>query len=216
MVKSAGISVHIGLINSDNIINYNQRHASINHLPKEYMGLPRYGVIRKPEDWYKSFYRFFINVKGYMSFMLNDLGEDGYIYPIEFNEFVKRSINFKNTLIKYPNKTRVFNNILRSQGNIHFINSYFKGYFDTDDIDTLEQFNMSLYEWYYNGCGMNTSKNIPMEKLEDIEKIFSISIKHNNKTTKKDSIITEYNKETLDLVRNTHKKFYDEISNYKF
>lgn len=62
MVKSAGISVHFGLFQSENIINYNQRHASIDHLPERYKDFPRYGVIRSPEDWYQSFYKFFVRV----------------------------------------------------------------------------------------------------------------------------------------------------------
>ncbi len=225
MVKSAGISVHVGLINSDNKIHYNQRHASIDHLPERYRELPRYGVIREPDKWYQSFYKFFINVGGYMSFMLNDplpANDKGEIFikPIEFNEFVKRSINLKDTLIKYPNKARVFNNILRSQGNIHFVNGYFKEAIDIDkdnifgNISTLDQFDMSLYEWFYRGCGMHTSTNIPMPKLEDVETLFGIEIGHENKTqTKKAN--TNYNKTTLKLVKLTHKKFYDEINSYK-
>jgi len=219
MVKSAGISVHSGLINSNNKINYNQRHASINHLPDKYKHLPRYGIIRYPHLWYKSFYNFFLNVEGYMSFMLNDPKDDGYIYPIDFNEFIKRSINLKDTLIKYPNKARVFNNILRSQGNIHFVCGYFQEAIDIDqnnnfgDLNTLNQFDMSLYDWFYRGCGMHTSVNIPMNKLEDVEKIFNIKIGHKNKTLTKTK--AKYNKDTLNLVKETHKKFYNEIENYK-
>jgi len=215
MVKSAGISIHVGLFSSDNNIHFNARHAGIETMPTKYSDLPRYGVIRSPEDWYKSFYKFFVRVEGYMSFMLNDLAEDGYIYPIGFNEFVRRSINFKSTLIKYPNKARVFNNILRSQGNIHFVTAYFKYAIVADDVNTLDQFDMSLYEWFYNGCGMNTSTNIPMDKLEDVEKLFDIKIGHENKTNAPAYIEANYDEETLELVRVSHKKFYDEINNYK-
>jgi len=220
MVKSAGISVHAGLIESDNKIYYNQRHASIEHLPLRYQKLPRYGVIRSPEEWYKSFYRFFIDVQGYMSFMLNDLGEDGFIHPISFNEFVLRSANLKDTLLRFPNKARVFNNILRSQGNIHFVTGYFKRPIEIGkdntiyDASSFNQFDMSLYEWFYNGCGMDTSINIPMEKLEDVENLFGITIGHNNKTIPKD-VDTEYKDEVLTMVRHIDKKFYDEIKEYK-
>ncbi len=214
MVKSAGISVHVGLFSSNNKINFNMRHIGIDTMPDRYRELPRYGVIRKPEDWYKSFYKFFLKTHGYVSFLLNDLKDDGYIHPIEFNEFVRRSINFKDTLVKYPNKARVFNNILRSQGNTHFITTYFKTYIDPDDISTLDQFDMSLYEWFYNGCGMDTSINIPMDKLEDVEKLFDIKIGHENKT-KTEQVDAIYDKEVLELVRISHKKFYDEIDNYK-
>lgn len=219
MVKSAGISVHVGLINSDNIINYNERHASIGHIPKKYEDLPRYGVIRSPEDWYQSFYKFFVGVDGYMSFMLNDPlppDRDGQIYikPINFNEFVNRSINLKDTLIKFPNKARVFNNILRSQANIHFVTAYFTEAIQSDKPETLEQFNMSLYEWFFRGCGMHTSTNIPIKKLEDIEDLFNIKIGHQNKTKRKD-LDVNYDDETLKLVRETHKKFYQEIEEYK-
>ncbi len=226
MVKSAGISIHSALMNSNNKIHYNQRHASIDHLPERYRDLPRYGVIRKPEEWYISFYKFFYKVEGYMSFMINDplppsITGETFIQPIEFNEFVRRSINLKKTLRVYPNKARVFNNILRSQGNIHFITGYFKEAIDISNnnifgnIKTLNQFDMSLYEWFYRGCGMHTSTNIPMDKLEDVEKLFNIKIPHKNSTPNKEKIKAEYDEETLGLVRSTHKKFYDEIKNYK-
>jgi hypothetical protein len=225
MVKSAGISIHQGLIDSDQQIHYNQRHASINHLPEKYKELPRYGVIRNPDSWYKSFYKFFIGVEGYMSFMLNDPlppDEKGEIFiePIPFNEFVTRSMNLKETLIKYPNKARVFNNILRSQGNIHFVNGYFDTAIDISrnnefgDMSTLDQFDMSLYEWFYRGCGMHTSTNIPMDRLEDVEELFGIKICHENKTKPK-NIKTNYNKATIRQVIEVHKKFYDEINEYE-
>jgi len=210
MVKSAGISVHKGLIQSEQNIHVNQRHASLNNLPEYYQDLPRYSVIRKPEDWYKSFYKFFLGVEGYLSFMLNDPKEpyDGYIYPIDFNEFVKRSINFKETLLKFPNKARVFNNLLRSQGNLHFVTGYFTEAIDPSNPLSFEQFNMSLYEWFWRGCGADTAVNIPMDRLDYVEELFDIKIGHDNKTKDKDLVI-EYNDETLALVRETHKEFYD-------
>ena len=218
MVKSAGISVHVGLIQSKQTINFNQRHLGVNLIPDKYKKLPRYGIIRSPEDWYKSFYNFFIRTQGYMSFMLND-PKDGFIYPISFDEFIKRSVNLKNTLITYPNKARVFNNILRSQGNIHFICGYFDSSIDIDnnnnfgDLKTLNQFDMSLYEWFYRGCGMHTSYNTPMSELQDIEKLFNIKIGHENKTKNQEKL--NYTKKSLKLIQTSHKKFYDEIKNYK-
>jgi phage tail tube protein FII len=125
-------------------------------------------------------------------------------------------MNLKQTFLNYPNKARVFNNILRSQGAMHFICTYFECGIDIDqnnnfgDLETLNQFDMSLYEWFYKGCGMHTSINIPMTNLQDVEKIFDIKIQHENKTKHK---IAEY-KNTLELVRETHKKFYNEIESY--
>ena len=208
MVKSAGISVHIGAIESNKLIHVNQRHASINNLPEKYSKLPRYAVIRKPEDWYRSFYRFFFNVAGYMSFMINDPKEDGYIYPIGLNEFVRRSINLKETLIKFPNKARVFNNILRTQSNMHFITGYFTEAIDKDNPDSLNQFDMSLYEWFYYGCGQETAINIPMNRLDIVEELFDIKIGHANKTSDSKPK-EEYEPDVLELIRTTHSKFYD-------
>ncbi len=215
MVKSAGISVHKGLINSEQRVHVNQRHASLNNLPEYYQHLPRYSVIRKPEDWYKSFYQFFLGVQGYLSFMLNDPKDpyDGYIYPIDFNEFVRRSINFKDTLLKFPNKAKVFNNLLRSQGNLHFITGYFTEAIDPENQMSYEQFDMSLYEWFWRGCGADTAINIPMDRLDYVEDLFNIEIGHENKTKDK-KIDMDYTDETLALVRETHKEFYDLIDNF--
>lgn len=213
MVKSAGISVHRGIIEAGHLVHVNQRHASLNNLPKKYQELPRYAVIRKPEDWYKSFYRFFLNVDGYLSWALNDLGEDGYIHPIGLNEFVRRSINMKDTLIKYPNKARVFNNLLRSQGNMHFVTGYFAEAINKEELSSYNQFDMSLYEWFFNGCGQDTAINIPMDRLDLVEELFDIKIGHDNKTSD-DKPREEYEPEVLALIRTTHSKYYDLYNNF--
>ncbi|MEA2021889.1 MAG: hypothetical protein U9N08_05385 [Candidatus Caldatribacteriota bacterium] len=219
MVKCAGISVHQSAVNESKKIDFNLRHFSPEYLPERYQELPRYAVTRNPDSWYKSFYRFFLGVEGYMSFMLNDLKDDGYIYPIGLNEFIKRSINLKDTLIKYPNKARVFNNILRSQGNVHFINSYFKGSFDVYKPETLEQFNMSLYEWFYRGAGLHTvpEENLismdsmnsmnSMNNLSKVEEIFDIKLKHLNKTAE-NKPKEEINEDILKLLHDTHEEFF--------
>lgn len=210
MVKSAGISFHKALIKSNQKIHVNQRHASLNNLPEYYRDLPRYTILRSPEEWYRSFYRFFLGVDGYMSFMINDPSEpyDGYIYPIGLNEFVKRSINLKDTLLRFPNKARVFNNILRSQGNMHFVTGYFTEAIDPSDETTYEQFDMSLFEWFWRGCGADTAVNIPMNNIEYIEGLYDFKIGHENKTpdTKPRE---EFEPEVLELIRDTHAEFYD-------
>ena len=218
MVKSAGISIHRGMIEKNLKINVNQRHASLNNLPEYYQHLPRYSVIRKPEDWYQSFYKFFIGVEGYLSFMLNDPlepNEEGVIFiePIPFNEFVRRSINFKDTLLKFPNKARVFNNLLRSQGNLHFVTGYFTEAITPEDPMSYEQFDMSLYEWFWRGCGADSAINIPMDRLDYVEELFDIKIGHENKTSDKKLDIA-YDEETLALVRETHSEFYDLMDNF--
>jgi len=216
MVKSAGISIHQGLIQRNALTHVNQRHAHIRNLPEKYSNFPKYMVIREPHSWYRSFYRFFLNVEGYMSFMLNDPKEpyDGYIYPISFDEFVKRSINLKDTLIRYPNKARVFRNLLRSQGNMHFITGYFDSDFHPDKPETMAQFDMSLYEWFWKATGGEQAINIPMSRLDIIEDIFEIKIPHLNKTSddKPKVIISP---ETEELIRNNHTKFYDIISKFE-
>jgi hypothetical protein len=215
MVKSAGTSIHQAIIKSNKIIHTNQRHASINNLQEQYKKYPRIIVIRKPDEWYKSFYRFFLGVEGYLSFMLNDPKDpyDGYIYPIEIDEFAKRSINFKNTLLQYPNKTRVFNNILRSQGNMHFITGYFNSGFSAKDPDTLNQFDMSLYEWFWKNVGGEDAIFIPMDRLDVIEKIFNIEIPHSNKTPD-EKPKKHFTEETLKLINKNHEKFYNMINDF--
>jgi len=216
MVKSAGISVHQGLIQRNALTHVNQRHAHIRNLPEKYYKFPMYIVIRNPEDWYRSFYRFFLGVEGYMSFMLNDPKEpyDGYIYPISIDAFVKRSVNLKDTLIKYPNKARVFRNLLRSQGHMHFITGYFENDFSVDNPETMEQFNMSLYEWFWKATGGEQAINIPMNRLDIIEDIFEIKIPHLNKTSK-DKPDNFLSQESIELVRSTHKKFYEIIAKFE-
>lgn len=209
MIKTAGISFFESCYQNNKQVDFNMRHLDISCIPRKYEELPRYIIIRKPEDWYKSFYNFFIKVEGYMSFMLNDPEEDGYIYPISLNEFIKRSINLKDTLIKYPNKVRVFNNILQTQGNIHFNNSYYESHIEVGNYDTYEQFNMSLFEWNWIHVGGDTvleENIIPLNKLNILEDIFDVNIGNSNKGIKRST--EEISEENLNLIRETHSRFY--------
>jgi len=212
-VKTAGISAHQGIIEASHDYNYkvhvNQRHAHIRNLPIQFQQYPKFVILREPHTWYESFYNFFINVEGYLSFMLTDPKDDGYIYPIDINEFVKRSINLRDTLIKYPNKARVFRNLLRSQGNIHFVTSYFESDFSPEDESSMEQFDCSLYEWFMKPMG--SCIFIPMGRLDIIEKEFNIKIPHANKTKNKKAFINE---ETKELIKKTHKKYYELIDSF--
>ena len=215
MVKSAGTSVHQALIQANKITHVNQRHASINNLPDQYKDYPRIIVIRKPEDWYRSFYRFFLGVEGYLSFMLNDPKEpyDGYIYPIEVDEFARRSANFKDTLLRYPNKARVFNNLLRSQSHMHFITGYFKSAIDLEKPETLDQFDMSLYEWFWRNVGGANAIFIPMDRLDLIEKIFGITIPHANKTSD-EKPESNFKRGTIKIIQRSHRKFYGMLKDF--
>jgi len=213
-VKTAGISIHQGIITASNKyldykVHVNQRHVHIRNLPEQFQKYPKFVIIREPHSWYESFYNFFINVEGYLSFMLNDPKGDGYIYPIDINEFIQRSINFKDTLTKYPNKARVFRNLLRSQGNIHFITSYFESDFYPSDEKSMNQFNCSLYEWFMRPMG--DCIFIPMNRLDIIEKEFNIKIPHINKTKNKKEYISEDSKK---LVKYSHSLYYDLIEDF--
>ncbi len=218
MVKSAGTSIHAGIIQaSTNYKNYkvhvNQRHACIHNLPEQYQNFPKYIVIRDPESWYRSFYRFFLGVEGYLSWALTDPGKDEYIYPISPDEFVRRMQNMKDTLIKYPNKARVFRNLLRSQGHMHFVTGYFQSDFHPEEPETMEQFNCSLYEWFWKNAGGNEAINIPMDRLDIVEKLFNIRIPHANRTDPQKPNI-KFSPETKQLIREKHKDFYSAIENF--
>ncbi|RLF26671.1 MAG: hypothetical protein DRN14_06500 [Thermoplasmata archaeon] len=213
MVKSAGISVHVGAIKGNKKIDFNFRHGNIDMLPERYRELPRYAVIRSPEDWYKSFYRFFLGVQGYLSFMLYDPDSKGMLQEIDIDEFVRRSINLKDTLLKYPNKARVFNNLLRSQGNAHFVCGYFKESFNVNSPETLDQFDMSLYEWFFKNAGLDTATLIPMDRLDIVEDLFDISIGHDNKTNIKKRRV-RISPEVIGLIRDTHTEYYDTIEEF--
>ena len=207
MVKTAGISFHQACLQKGHLIHWNQRHIDHTQLPERYKDLDKYIILREPHLWYKSFYNFFLNVEGYMSFMLHDPKEDGYIYPIGLNNFIKRSLNMKETLEKFPNKARVFNNILQSQGPIHFVTSYFKEPINKNNPNSLDQFDMSLFEWFWEHAGgWEADIIIPMGNMSKLEKDFNISMAHTNKSKKKTN--EEIDAHTMKLIKKTHKKFY--------
>lgn len=221
MIKTAGSSVHRGIADSGQTLNYNQRHASINHLPERYKNLPRYGIIRSPESWYKSFYNFFVpqlSTNPFMKFMWSD-SVNGQDKILDFNTFVLRSINMKDTLIKYPEKAMLFRDIFELQTTLHFTGGYLDGGLELTPNkkkvkpESLEQFNMSLYEWFYRGVGLHTSTNVPMEHFSDLCRLFGIKELHDNAV--KTDLGTNYNPKTLKKLQKTHQKFYKEIENYK-
>jgi len=218
-VKSAGTSIHAAIIEASNEYNYkvhvNQRHVGPTHLPPRFQSAPKYVVLREPHKWYRSFYRFFLGVEGYLSFMLNDPKEpyDGYIYPIPMDEFALRSLNFKDTLIKYPNKARVFRNLLRSQSHLHFITSYLKSDFHPDDLETMEQFNTTLYQWFHDNVIDQDTIFIPMNRLDIVEELFKIKIPHVNKTSDKKPK-DEFSEGVLDKIKEGHKDWYNMIENF--
>jgi hypothetical protein len=217
-VKSAGISIHTGIIEaSDNYsykVHVNQRHAHIRNLPSEYKNYPKFVTVREPHSWYKSFYRFFLGVEGYLSWTLNDPKEDGYIYPIEPDEFVRRMINLKNTLITFPNKARVFRNLLRSQSNMHFITGYFEGDFHPDDNNSMLQFDMSLYDWFMRPMGEDCIY-VPMKRLDIIEKEFNIKIPHVNQTDP-NKIDFNFSPEIIELIKDKGQEWLvkDKVLNF--
>jgi hypothetical protein len=215
-VKSAGTSIHAAIIEASNDYNYqvhvNQRHARIRNLPEPYKYHKKFVVIREPHSWYKSFYRFFLGVDGYLSWALNDPKENGYIYPIEPDEFVRRMLNMKDTLIKFPNKARVFRNLLRSQGHMHFITGYFQSDFHPEDMGSMRQFDMNLYSWFMKPMG-DECIFVPMSRLDIIEKEFKIKIPHVNRTDP-NKIDFKFSNEVLDLIKETHREWYQMIEDF--
>lgn len=225
MVKTSGTSFRHACVEANKKTDFNMRHLDYKMLPERYSHLDSFIILREPHSWYKSFYNFFINQQGYFSFMIHDpykiTGKTKYPHDIEFidpqkatlkpiglNEFARRSINFKDTLIKYPNKARVFNNILRTQGHAHFITTYFKCAIDKEKPSTYNQFDMSLFEWFWLHSGGEVADTIaPMNDLSILEDAFKIKIPHVNKTQ---SVSNEdFDEETLALIKTTHSKFYD-------
>jgi chloramphenicol 3-O-phosphotransferase len=210
MIKTAGTSIFTSLYASGIKIDVNMKHLNIDYLPSKYRELPRYAVIREPHKWYESFYKFFYNVEGFMSFMISDPKDDGYIYPIGLNKFIGRAMNLKDTLIKYPNKARVFSNILQTQGKLHFINSYFKVPLVPGDLSTYEQFDMSLYEWFWRGAGYHTApieNFIRMDELHIVEELLGVKVPVSNVT--KNEINETISEKSMELIKTADKVFYD-------
>jgi hypothetical protein len=218
MVKSAGTSIHAGIIQASHDykkykVHVNQRHAHIRNLPEVYRKYPKYIVLREPHKWYRSFYRFFLGVVGYLSWAMTDPKDDGYIYPIEPDEFVKRMLNMKETLTKFPNKARVFRNLLRSQGHMHFVTGYFKNDFHPDEPKTMEQFNMNLFTWFWQNVGGDEAIFIPMERLDIIEDLFKIKIPKINETNPNKPDI-QFSDEALEIIKRNHANYYKMLEEF--
>lgn len=218
-VKSAGTSIHAAIVQASHEyknykVHVNQRHAHIRNLPRAYKQHPKYVVIREPHKWYRSFYRFFLGVEGSYSLFLNDPKDppDGFIYPIDFKDFILRTRNLKKLFLNYPGKARVFRNILRSQGHLHFLTSYFESDFSIEEPQTLEQFDKSLFKWHMDPMG-DDCIYIPMNRLDIIEDIFRIKIPHINKTDAKKPEIN-IDRKIERIIRGFYAGWYQAIENF--
>jgi len=213
MIKTAGISVHQAINKSQYRIQFNQRHSHISMLPDKYIDLPRHIILRKPEDWYISFYNFFLPVEGFFSFMLRD--DEG--IPIDINEFILRASNMKDFFFQHQFKTAILNSILNEQETLHFMFTFF-----TEQIteETYINYNFSLFDWFWRGTGGDNATIYPMCKkgLDNLSQEFNIKIGHNNKTDIPDDYKEllpvkkgDISPEMLKLIQQTDKKYYDKF-----
>jgi len=207
MIKTAGISVHHGCVKAGHTLQYNQRHSHISTLPQKYQQLPRYIILRKPEDWYISFYNFFLPVEGFFSFMLrNDEG-----LPVDINEFIFRALNMKNFFSSHKFKTAILNSILNEQETAHFMFTFFDE--QIDDI-SYKNYNFSIFDWFWRGTGGENAKVFPMNKkgIKELEKEFKMKMEHKNETEKHPEYVpvtkADINSEMLQLIQDVDSKYY--------
>ena len=208
MIKTAGISVHKGSVKAGHKLQYNQRHCHISVLPHKYQELPRHIILRKPEDWYISFYNFFIPVTGFFSFMLRD--DDG--VPVDINEFIFRALNMKYFFETHKFKRDILNSILNEQETQHFMFTFFTE--QITDFNTIN-YNFSVFDWFWRGTGGDTATVYPMNKdgLKKIEEEFNMKMLHENKTEVNPDFppvsVKDINPEMLQLIRDVDKRYYD-------
>ena len=211
MIKTAGISVHRGSVKAGHALQYNQRHSHIQTLPDKYQELPRYIILRKPEDWYISFYNFFLPVVGFFSFMLRDDKGD----PVDINEFIFRALNMKHFFKTHKFKRELLNGILNEQETQHFMFTFFTEQITDANVDN---YNFSIFDWFWRGTGGDTANVFPMNKkgIKALEKEFNIKMSHDNKTEIlegfKDILpvkTSDINDEMLTLIQQVDKKYYD-------
>ena len=214
MVKTAGTSVHDAFLGKGYPISFNQKHLDISCLPDKYRKLPKYTLMRDPESWYRSFYSYYQNTTGFFSFLLRDFDDEGNSALVGINEFIIRCLNLKHTFMRYPKKATMFNNILQQQQTGHFMTTYFENSIDITREESLNQFNMSLYEWFWNHTGMNECIIVPMNKIQDLEKEFDIKLVKSNETPQENIVNDVIVEDVLIKLVNSHIKFYDLISIY--
>lgn len=207
MIKTAGISVHHGSLKAGHKLQYNQRHCHISILPDKYQELPRHIILRKPEDWYISFYNFFLPVHGFFSFMLRD--DKG--IPVDINEFIIRALNMGNFFLNHKFKRDILNSILNEQETQHFIFTFF-----TEQITDFNsnEYDFSLFDWFWRGTGGENAKVYPMNKdgIKAIENEFNMSMGHANKTEPIEGqipvTVEDIDPEVLELLRTVDARYY--------
>lgn len=213
MIKTGGISFHKSLQKADNVfLQYNMRHAHISMLPQKYAEYPRFIILRKPEDWYLSFYRFFADTQGFFSFILKDMvEEDGKEVEklVNFDTFIYRAMNLKRFFIENPQKADIVNSIIQEQASMHFMMSFFTEVISEQNINN---FDCTLFDFFWRGTGGETAQVIPMdENMDDlIENIFGFKMGERENIT--ESRITlkkeEIAKETKAIIRVNHELYY--------
>lgn len=218
MIKTGGTSLERTIYNKypelkEEFKNYN--HLGVKYIPKKFKELESYSIIRNPIDWYISLYYYFKRKDDKDSINILLKNNKGDYYSLE--EFLKTVFNFKNKINS--------NSYLSNQLVLLLANKIpSKGFIRTHLIKINNQrdylsYDVSLYEYFFNSFGCDTAINIPLEYIKDFEKILDIGeIKIDNKYEKSEEELKEIKNidpKLLLKIKETHKKFYDIIDNYK-
>lgn len=215
MIKTGGMSFYRGIRDSKHKVNINQRHYPVRMIPEEYRDLPKYTILREPEDWYLSFYNFF-GPKRVMMYFIGDKKQKDLrmMNPSNYNQFIENSMNLKETLLRDPWRLRLLNTTLRRQGCGNWSSTYILEEPSIDNPSSLDQFDMSLFEWIYLRMGMDRCINIPLSNMKELEEIFDINLEEYVNPTKNKLIEKNYvNNDTKDIIRKVDKKYYELYNN---
>ena len=210
MVKTGGSSVFRSLIDSNVRVDYNQKHYGYQTIPNQYRDYPKYMIVRDPIEWYTSFYNYF-STRRFMHFLFKDEENN----EISLDQFILNSMNMKSTLLRdlwmIPQLASI---VTRHNAGGNFIGSYFTSALVIGDLTTFDQFDKSLYAWFYDSMGGDDVTKIPLDNIADLGQIFGIEIDHTNKTEIPDDvqIIPDG---TINVIKSIDKKYFDIISEYQ-
>jgi hypothetical protein len=180
-------------------------------IPEEFKEFERHTIIRKPEEWYLSFYNFFVPKKS-MLYFLGDYyikEKNNRIEASPYEKFIQDSMNLKETFLREPWRIKKIVQKFRKQGCGNWSQTYYTEEPDIKNPSSLDQFDMSLYEWFFTRMGLDTCKLTPLERINDLETIFDIKLVKVINNNIEPLIEKEYiYSETLELIRNIDSKYY--------
>ena len=179
VVKCGGSAIRSSLVkHRPKDIKFTQEHLSIMDIPSEFLNYETYAILREPLSWYRSFYRYAIQLHKPEENKCFNLLAEQLVYdpvkPVSFEQFLRKALYLEDTITDknialmlhklqkvMPAKPNYFKLIFKDLTNVAFARTLLTG---------------TLYSFFIKSVGALEADNIFIlnEDLEDLYGAFKL------------------------------------------